>query len=64
MIVPISVEEVRRMAHIIGPSGAYARALERYEECLAQGFEAAFYRDGHKIIVGPPLAATRQQEGE
>lgn len=51
----VSLEEVQRIARIVGPSSGHGKALAKYEERVAKGLPTAFYRADAAIIVGEPL---------
>lgn len=51
-------DRLRAVARIIGPQGAAARALEKYDELASNGDDVAIYeviggRDCGSLMVGP-----------
>jgi hypothetical protein len=51
----IDEESLRRMAHIIGPSGASSLALADFERRREAGENPTVYLHGGTFIVGPSL---------
>lgn len=51
-------EVARKVAKILGPSSAAAKALARYDELKAQGLPTAIFRaDGAWFVYEPPPAS-------
>lgn len=54
-------DAARRIAHIVGPASAAARALETLDKARAKGLPAVIFRDGKTWVVAN---RSRPQEGE
>ena len=50
---PIKEAVVRRVAEIMGPSSAAARAVRDFEDRQANGENVGFYHESRTWIVGP-----------
>lgn len=48
-------ERARKVAYIIGPQSATARALAELERRRKAGEDVCLYRVGCTLIVGPPV---------
>ena len=61
-MIPVSEDEARRIADIIGPFSAAARALKDVARRRAEGEDVMIYRSLSLWLVGPPPSARSAAE--